>query len=92
MPIEADGRRSLPTNRYNSLRERVGSVETLRTPALMIQGASDMCDPPSESEDQERYFSGGHRRVLLDGVGHFPAREAPNEVGSEVLSHLKEFA
>jgi pimeloyl-ACP methyl ester carboxylesterase len=29
---------------------------------------------------------------MLDGVGHFPAREAPNDVASEVLSHLKAFA
>jgi pimeloyl-ACP methyl ester carboxylesterase len=29
---------------------------------------------------------------MLDGVGHFPAREAPIEVASDVLSHLKEFA
>ena len=51
-----------------------------------------MCDPPSESERQERYFTGGYRRVLLDGVGHFPAREAPNEVANEIVSHLKAFA
>ena len=58
----------------------------------MIQGAVDRCDPPSESDGQDRYFTGGYRRVMLDGVGHFPTREAPNEVASEVLSHLKAFA
>ena len=58
----------------------------------MIQGTADMCDPPSESERQERYFTGGYRRVLLEGVGHFPAREAPNEVANEIVSHLKAFA
>lgn len=78
--------------RYAPLRERLGSVETLSTPTLMIQGGADMCDPPSESEGQERYFTGGYRRVLLHGVGHFPAREAPDEVASEVLSQLKAFA
>jgi len=78
--------------RYNSLRERLGSIETISTPTLMIQGCVDMCDPPSQSEGQERYFNGGYRRVLLDGVGHFPAREAPNDVANEVVSHLKSFA
>jgi pimeloyl-ACP methyl ester carboxylesterase len=78
--------------RYDPLRERLGSIETISTPTLMIQGNADMCDPPSESEGQERYFNGGYRRVLLDGVGHFPAREAPNEVAKEVVSHLKFFA
>jgi pimeloyl-ACP methyl ester carboxylesterase len=79
-------------DRYVPLRERLGSIETISTPTLMIQGNADMCDPPSESEGQERYFTGGYRRLLLDGVGHFPAREAPNEVANEVVSHLKAFA
>jgi len=77
--------------RYAALRMRLAAVETLGTPALMIQGGADMCDPPSESDGQERYFTGGYRRTLLDGVGHFPAREAPNEVAREVLPHLKRF-
>jgi pimeloyl-ACP methyl ester carboxylesterase len=79
-------------DRYTRQRERLASVQTLSTPALMIQGSADMCDPPSESAGQERYFTGGYQRVLLDGVGHFPAREAPNKVASEVLSHLAAFA
>jgi pimeloyl-ACP methyl ester carboxylesterase len=79
-------------DRYARLREKLASVETLATPALMIQGAADMCDPPSESDGQERYFTGGYRRAMLDGVGHFPSREAPNEVASEAVSHLRQFA
>jgi len=78
-------------DRYAALRAQLESVETLTTPALMIQGAADMCDPPSESEGQERYFTGGYRRAMLDGVGHFPAREAPEQVANEVVSHLKQF-
>jgi hypothetical protein len=34
----------------------------------MIQGAEDRCDKPSASENQERFFTGGYRRVLLDGI------------------------
>lgn len=79
-------------DRYAPLRERLRSVGTLTTPTLMIQGVADMCDPPSESDSQDRCFTGGYRRVMLDGVGHFPPREAPNEVANHVLSHLKAFA
>jgi pimeloyl-ACP methyl ester carboxylesterase len=79
-------------DRYVPLKGRQGSVETLSTPTLMIQGGADMGDPPSESDGQDRYFTGGYRRAMLDGVGHFPAREAPNEVASDVLSHLKAVA
>jgi pimeloyl-ACP methyl ester carboxylesterase len=78
-------------DRYAESRSRLASVETLTAPALMIQGVADMCDPPSESDGQERYFSGGYRRVLLEKVGHFPAREAPEKVASEVGVHLKAF-
>ena len=66
------------------LKGRQGSVKTLRTPTLMIQGDLDMCDPPSASDGQDRDFTGSYRRAMLDGVGHFPARE--------VLSHLKAVA
>lgn len=54
----------------------------------MIQGAADRCDPPEESADQDRYFAAGYRRVVLDGVGHFPAREAPDDVSAVILSML----
>ena len=78
--------------RYALHKRRLRSVENLSTPTLMIQGGSDTCDPPSESENQHRYFTGGYRRVVLEGVGHFPVREAQNDVASNVLSHLKAFA
>jgi pimeloyl-ACP methyl ester carboxylesterase len=76
-------------DRYAPLRERLGSVETLSTPTLLIQGGGDNCDPASESEGQEPYFTGGYRREILSGVGHFPAREASDEVANSILSHLK---
>jgi pimeloyl-ACP methyl ester carboxylesterase len=54
----------------------------------MIQGAADRCDPPSESENQQRYFPGGHQRAVLDNVGHFPAREALLAVAEILLDKL----
>ena len=38
---------------------------------------------------QERFFTGGYRRVLLDGIGYFPHREAPDEVAKAVNRHLQ---
>jgi len=55
----------------------------------MIQGADDRCDPPAASANQEHFFTGGYRRVLLDGVGHFPHREAPDEVAPTIDRHLQ---
>jgi pimeloyl-ACP methyl ester carboxylesterase len=74
--------------RYDALQQRLMQIENLTTPTLMIQGGSDFCDEPASSEGQERFFSAGYRRLLLDGVGHFPAREAPEEVSQAVMEHL----
>jgi pimeloyl-ACP methyl ester carboxylesterase len=78
-----------PTDpRYATPQATIEGTETLRVPTLMLQGASDHCDPPEHSEGQERYFTGGYRRVLLPDVGHFPAREAPARVAEEVIAHF----
>jgi pimeloyl-ACP methyl ester carboxylesterase len=76
-------------DRYQLLRSRLTSVETIGTPTLLIQGDADRCNPPSESEGQARHFTGPYKRVLLKGVGHFPAREASELVAQMVLTHLK---
>jgi pimeloyl-ACP methyl ester carboxylesterase len=54
----------------------------------MIQGASDFCDGPEESAGQEIYFTNGYRRLLLDGIGHFAHREAPQKVAEAIVNHL----
>ena len=38
------------------------------------------------SEGKERYFSGRHERRPLEGVGHFPQREAPAAVAAALLA------
>jgi len=75
-------------SRYDPLQRKLHEVEAISTPTLMIQGASDYCDPPSLSEGLERHFRGGYERVLLDAVGHFPHREAPAAVATAILRHL----
>jgi pimeloyl-ACP methyl ester carboxylesterase len=55
----------------------------------MIEGGSDLCDEPAESEGMERFFTAGYRRIILDGVGHFPPREASEAVAQAVLEHFR---
>jgi pimeloyl-ACP methyl ester carboxylesterase len=76
--------------RYDELQKRFNEVQMLSTPTLMIQGGDDRCVAASQTEGQESRFSGGYERVLLQGVGHFPQREAPAEVTGAVLRHLNE--
>jgi pimeloyl-ACP methyl ester carboxylesterase len=75
--------------RYDVLQKRLAETEVLSSPTLMIQGGSDYCDAPSESEGLERYFSGGYERIVLEGIGHFPHRETPEAVSDAILRHLK---
>lgn len=75
--------------RYETLQARLRSMERIEVPALMIHGASDFCDLPSSSEGQEKYFPNGYERILLEGVGHFPHREASATVAEAALRFLK---
>ncbi len=75
--------------RYDDLRRRLAEVERIAVPTLMIQGGDDRCDEPAASAGQAGYFTGGYRRVVLDGVGHFPHREATAAVGDLAGDHLR---
>ncbi len=60
-------------------------LPVIATPMLVIHGADDAVNPADSSAGKERWFSGPYRRVVLDGVGHFPQREAADTVASELL-------
>jgi pimeloyl-ACP methyl ester carboxylesterase len=75
--------------RYAALQSRLGEIETLSTPTLMIQGGADLCDEPASSGGQARFFTGTYQRIVLDGIGHFPPREAPDAVATAVDRHLR---
>lgn len=75
--------------RYDEVQSRLGKAERINVPTLMIQGGSDSCDPPSESEGQEQYFGAGYRRVVVAEAGHFPHREAAEVVADAILSWLR---
>jgi len=78
--------------RYDALQARLGEVETLSIPTLMIQGGSDYCDEPASSERLEHCFTGPYERLLLDETGHFPPREAPEAVAMAIDRHLRKYA
>ena len=61
-------------------------LPVLATPMLVIHGAADAVNPVQSSADKERWFSGPYQRVVLEGVGHFPQREAASRVAHELLA------
>lgn len=60
-------------------------LPVLADPMLVIHGAADAVNPPNTSAGKEAWFTGTYRRVLFDGVGHFPQREAPRRFIDEIL-------
>ncbi|KUY94578.1 MULTISPECIES: alpha/beta fold hydrolase [unclassified Burkholderia] len=57
----------------------------LSVPTLVLHGGADTCNGPETSARRERFFTGRYERTVLDGVGHFPQREAPAAVADAIL-------
>jgi pimeloyl-ACP methyl ester carboxylesterase len=74
---------------YGVLQARYESTPSLDIPTLYIQGLNDRCTLAETSDGMGRFFTNGYRRVLMEGVGHFPQRENPGWVAQEVLQHLQ---
>jgi len=73
---------------YAPLLERAAKIQEIHIPTLIVHGAADTCVAASESAGIEKFFPAGFRRVVLDGVGHFPQREAPDAVARAILDFL----
>ena len=75
---------------YSLLQTRFESARSLEIPTLLIHGLEDHCTLAETTDGAGRYFTNGYRRILLEGVGHFPQRERPEVVATEILTHLQQ--
>ncbi len=64
-------------------------LPVLATPTLVIHGKDDFVNPVATSANKEAWFSAGYHRVVLDGIGHFPQREAAAEVADAILGFVR---
>lgn len=74
---------------YDPVERRLHPTPAIAVPTLVIHGAADACNDPTTSEGREGLFTGPYRRILLEGVGHFPQREAPEAVAEAIVSFLR---
>ena len=77
-----------PDPAHASLSRAALEATRIEVPTLVIQGGDDRVILPETSEGKERHFTGGYRRHVLDGVGHFPTREAPDAVAALLRDFL----
>ena len=59
--------------------------QQITVPVLQLHGAIDPCILPRTARGSEDYVSAHYEWRQLDGVGHFPQREAPARVSEQVL-------
>lgn len=78
--------------RYARLQARFEATTALDVPALLLHGREDRCELAETTDGAGRFFRGGYRRVLLDGAGHFPQREAPEATAEAILGHVRQHA
>jgi pimeloyl-ACP methyl ester carboxylesterase len=71
---------------YAALEARLLPTPAIGVPTLVIHGGADGANDPSTSAGRERLFSGRYERRVLDGIGHFPQREAPAAVIDAILA------
>ena len=75
--------------RYAELDDLLLAAKAISVPTLMIQGGADSVTLPDTTAGKDQYFTGGYRRVVLDGIGHFPTREAADKVNRLLLEFLE---
>ncbi|MBB5423685.1 pimeloyl-ACP methyl ester carboxylesterase [Paraburkholderia sp. JPY158] len=68
---------------------RLNPAPALSVATLVLHGGADTCNHPDSSSGRESYFLGRYQRKVLDGVGHFPQREAPQEVADSILQFCR---
>ncbi len=76
--------------RYAADERALVPAPVLAVPTLVIHGGVDMCNPPETSANKEKWFAGPYRREVLPGIGHFPPREAPDDVARLLLEFLEQ--
>jgi pimeloyl-ACP methyl ester carboxylesterase len=70
---------------YADLERRLTPTPTIAVPTLVIHGAADGANDPVTSAGRDQFFTGRYERLVLDGIGHFPPREAPDAVAQAIL-------
>lgn len=75
---------------YDRAEAALNPAPLLDVDTLVIHGNADRVNPPETSAGREHFFTGRYQRIVCDGIGHFPQREAPERTSDEIIRFLRE--
>lgn len=81
---------STPDQRYRGAELAMQANPLIAVPTLLLHGALDPCNAPQTSAGKEALFTADYRREVLENIGHFPQRQAPERVLAALLPFLVE--
>jgi pimeloyl-ACP methyl ester carboxylesterase len=70
---------------YDADEELLSNLPVLATPTLVLHGDADGVNPLYSSAGKESWFTGRYQRTVMEGIGHFPQREAAAKVAEAIL-------
>ena len=76
--------------RFKPLEEQLSTRPPIPVPTIMLHGADDGVDFPSNSERQQSLFTGAFKREVVADAGHFMPREQPKIVAGRALALFQE--
>ncbi|WP_246526954.1 alpha/beta fold hydrolase [Plastoroseomonas hellenica] len=62
---------------YDAMEAALAQQPLITVPTVVLHGESDNVDPPENSADCQKHFTGRFAREVLPGIGHCIPREAP---------------
>ncbi|WP_244122845.1 alpha/beta fold hydrolase [Burkholderia gladioli] len=69
----------------DAVEKQLSDSPRISVPTIIIEGAEDGVDPPSDIESALQHFGALRRRTVLTGVGHNVPQEAPSQFAAAVL-------
>lgn len=74
---------------YDNDEAVLNPAPVLDVDTMIIHGNSDYVNLPETSAGREHLFTRRYERILCEGIGHFPQREAPDLISQELIRFLR---